>query len=1324
MNLRHLLLTLVFIISLPGMSWGAGGVGDPLWVANGPVHAIASHDVIDHLFVNGAFTFTDPGTGGMAMGSQTGQFDNGFPQINGPVYALISDGIGGWYIGGQFTQVGGVPRNNLAYVSWSSTAGWAVEAWNPGVNDAIYTLALASDANTLYIGGEFTAVNQGSVQRHYIAALDTDTGIAVDWDPGVNNVVRTMVQSSDGTVLYIGGDFNRIGLGAATRNYAAAISIDQLAVDNENNSIYGQALAWDPNLNNRVYTLVLAGTRMYIGGEFTTLRSDTFQRNHAVAIDTLGAGTVDSAWNPEPNNIVRAIALSGSRVYLGGDFTTLNSSALSQPYLAVVDNTNGIIVGGWRPGIDAPVYSLLLSPAGLIYAGGDFTHVNGQERNRLVALDQATAQLIDWQPSSWSTVHVLNGFDTVLVSGGGFDRDSRSLVYIGGAFDYVGPETGSAVVVDAAGQVDASFPQVDGIVYAMITDSNGGWYLGGAFTRVDGSPRSNLAHIDAQGGVTTWGPEVDGPVYAMHLSAGGSLYVGGDFGYINGVYRPYLAEVSTSDGVLTSWDAQANGIVRAMLLDALTLYVGGEFTAIGGISRNNLAALNRTDASTILTWDANLDGPVYSLQTSANSTTAALFVGGDFSHVNNGINRAHLAELATIDGQDTGWDGAVSATVRSLWSDGATLYVGGDFFSMDGSSASIGGQPRDYLAAVDSATGLALPGWRSDANAPVHVIKRLGSELYVGGGFTLIDGVSRNRLAQLAPANGHVLDWNPSVGGPVYVIGTVTGKAFIGGDFSSVGGLTRRNIAALDVLTGQASSWNPGVNGVVNSLYVSSSSIYLGGQFSEVGGQFRNNLAAIDKGTGLATLWNPDANGAVLCIQPTRDNLAFFVGGEFSSVSTYSRNGIAEINLSGIATVWDAGLDAGATIYSLAISPTTVFLAGDFQLRDATPTAISKTVLVQYLAAIDIPSTRLLDWRPDINGVVKTLLLSADETQLYLGGEFTRVDNSNRLYLAALNLLGTSENNYVLDWTADIGSTDSSASVDILALSRDRTTLFVGGAFDTVGVVQRQNLAAVMTRNSFVRDDWVFSASDPVTSLLANNDFIFAGGQFQRIAEQPRAHFVLLDALADETQAPQTTVSLPGGNYNSTTLQDIAIICDDGAGSGCAITYYALDDGPWLVYGNPITLRASTVLRFFSVDQVGNSEDNQLNEVHYVLEVVPPKTTITPISRVYDSETLTLTLACVDEDSGCAATYFTLDDSTPTESSTRYTGPITISGRTVVKYFSIDLAGNSEDIRRSSFISSQGGSGGLVAINLLVLLLLVTYRNFLAVTRQCKNVGE
>lgn len=74
-----------------------------------------------------------------------------------------------------------------------------------------------------------------------------------------------------------------------------------------------------------------------------------------------------------------------------------------------------------------------------------------------------------------------------------------------------------------------------------------------------------------------------------------------------------------------------------------------------------------------------------------------------------------------------------------------------------------------------------------------------------------------------------------------------------------------------------------------------------------------------------------------------------------------------------------------------------------------------------------------------------------------------------------------------------------------------------------------------------------------------------------------------------ETAPPVTTASPAGGIYNAT--QSVTLSCSDSE-SGCDKTYYCTGAGcgPTTVYSGAIGISNSTVLRFYSKDNAGNSE--------------------------------------------------------------------------------------------------------------------------------------
>ncbi|MBW1808462.1 MAG: chitobiase/beta-hexosaminidase C-terminal domain-containing protein [Deltaproteobacteria bacterium] len=65
---------------------------------------------------------------------------------------------------------------------------------------------------------------------------------------------------------------------------------------------------------------------------------------------------------------------------------------------------------------------------------------------------------------------------------------------------------------------------------------------------------------------------------------------------------------------------------------------------------------------------------------------------------------------------------------------------------------------------------------------------------------------------------------------------------------------------------------------------------------------------------------------------------------------------------------------------------------------------------------------------------------------------------------------------------------------------------------------------------------------------------------------------------------------------------------------------------------------------------------------------------------------VSVSLNCSDGNgSGCLATFYTTDGSTPDQSSSVYSSAISISADTVLKFLSVDNAGNEESVRTESY---------------------------------------
>jgi PKD repeat protein len=177
-----------------------------------------------------------------------------------------------------------------------------------------------------------------------------------------------------------------------------------------------------------------------------------------------------------------------------------------------------------------------------------------------------------------------------------------------------------------------------------------------------------------------------------------------------------------------------------------------------------------------------------------------------------------------------------------------------------------------------------------------------------------------------------------------------------------------------------------------------------------------------------------------------------------------------------------------------------------------------------------------------------------------------------------------------------------------------------------------------------------------------------------------------------DTTAPATTIACNGtpcspGAYAG-GVQATLTATDNTGGSGVDKTYYTTDGSTpttaSTIYTGPFAVADTSTVRYFSVDKAGNAETAQSQTIQ--IDGIPPTTTIacngTPCSPGAYAGGVQATLTATDNTggSGVDKTYYTTDGSTPTTTSTIYTGPFAVAGTSTVKYFSVDKAGNVEAV--------------------------------------------
>jgi len=566
--------------------------------------------------------------------------------------------------------------------------------------------------------------------------------------------------------------------------------------------------------------------------------------------------------------------------------------------------------------------------------------------------------------------------------------------YIGGEFTNIGPNTGQGVTIDPSTGIAATdMPLVNGSVNIAVPDGNGGWYIGGSFTSVEGVDRNHLAHIKPDKTVNLeWNPNMSiGEYPDIHevrviAISGNNIYVGGQFTSIGGKARTNIAKLNNTTGDADeTWNPGANNKILTIAISGDDIYVGGEFTKIGGQSRNRIAKLNNTTGDANETWNSGANNRVWTIAISGDD----IYVGGEFTYI--GVqSRNRIAKLNNTNGDaDETWNPSANSVVWSIALAGENIYAGGNF-------TSIGGEPRNYIAKLNNTDGIADPNWNPNANQSVRIIAISGDDIYLGGNFSSIGGQTRNRIARFHNSDGTLDEaWNPNANSYVYTIALSGDDIYVGGSFTSIGGQTQKCLAKLNNTNGAANvAWNPNSNSVVRAITISGDDIYVGGQFTIIGGQTRNYIAKLNNTDGTADLnWNPNANTIVWSIAISGDDI--YVGGQFTIIGGQTRNYIAKLNNTDGAADATWNPNASGTVNTIAIYGDDIYVGGGF-------TSIGGQTRNRIAKLNNTNGNPDASWDPNINSIVRLIYISNDN--IFAGGEFTSVGGKAQQNFAVFDL--------------------------------------------------------------------------------------------------------------------------------------------------------------------------------------------------------------------------------------------------------------------------------------------------------------------------------
>lgn len=1201
------------------VSWSLGGASaaradnDPdlrFAITDGIVNTVFSDGV--NIYLGGNFSEAGPNTGhGAELNVANGGRDINGPLITGPagstVYAVVNDGDKGWFIGGDFALIREDPRGEIAtrssalkkfsrshltHIKNDKTVSRLLDAVP---NGPVRALAYAASTKRLYVGGAFTDIDGESHLR--VAAIDTTTGAPVTaWSPAIaDGVVRAMALSTDGAMLFVGGDFTTVNGIAGIRGIAA---IDT-ASGNLVASWGGSAAA--VGAGEQINAMDVFDTKLYVAGNFSIVGGKARSNIAALAVAN---GVADDTWNPGTDGIVHALSVGnlGTFIYAGGAFSNL--AGINRPRLGRLRLSDGSLDASWTPNIeDGEVRGLEArdnDSVPRVFVGGTFSRVNATAVRRGVALS-ASAQ-INWSVDADAPIESFS-----------ISSDSTR-VFVGGPFRSIAMQARNNVAAlhAARGDLTPWAPDVAGgevFAFALSSDKKS-VYLGGDFTSVAGTGQARIARVHAESGtLTPWRPALEsGAVTTLALAPKGKNITRLAFtqdavlaGTETGLYR------STDDGV--SWTRVSDDIgafaVTDIALDpnsAQTIYVA---TAGAGFLKSQDGGIH---------WDkinekiSNLNANAIAV--ASNSTT--LYAGTDaLTQTDGGFYRS--------DDAGASWTVLANGSVQTLAvhpTQPETVFAGtsiGLFRSDDRGAVFLSGGTGISDANIIRVVLAAKPG-TDEINGYVLSANAFYFDYGLDGRWTPYTklGVPANDFV-VDPANENAV-YASSLGNGIYALEATTTTAPVTADDpnsaiqkiavesrwrQSNSGLTNTQAMTLAIDPNNRSRLAAGTS--LGYVYLSVDSgqtwlerhsgiptdvLYSGGTFT---GSHPDFLAALDTSVSAANYfldWNPNSSDRIESVRLANNDSTLYAGGAFTLIGGQAR---------------------------------------------------------RRLAALDTATALATPWAPDVNdGVVNAIAFDSKQSTLYLGGTFTNVGNQTRNRLAAVRAAdgGLSE------WNPAANN-----EVTGLAVANEDNLVFVAGRFTNVGGESRSRIASLLT-TTYTDNATAWSPNADLdftrNSIAADNNTVYMGGNFSRLGD------IGVQSFAGYTFAPPTVTitPLPQAYPDS---QTISLACKDASGQACTGTvYYSLDtdlnNATWHVYSGPVLIPTSTQVSYYG--QTLEGIRSKTITVKYTIDRQRPTVTVDVPSGTYPF-TRTVSVLCADGDAkdisvaNCGAIFYTEDGSTP-----------------------------------------------------------------------------
>ncbi len=336
-----------------------------------------------------------------------------------------------------------------------------------GFNKFFRSVALVAAGALVATFAQFPAIAHADTKPVNESDPTTPVTVAADPLPTVQIDGVAWTQRVIGNTVYVGGSFTTARPAGSAPGVNTVARANLLAYDITTGNLIS---SWAPTTNGDVLSIVPSpdNSRLYIGGSFTQMNGQI--RNRIAAVDR-ATGNLISSFQPKPDATVRAIAATNDTVYMAGLLSSVGG--VTRPRAAAVRASDGALLS-WAPNAQGgSAHSLILSPDGTkVIIGGAFTTMNGSSNPGygLAAVDPLTGASLPFPANGL----IRNGGANAAITG--LSSDSDSLYVSGFVFGSGGNLEGVARVnwdsltttwvEDCHGDTYGSYPKGDVIYVA------------------------------------------------------------------------------------------------------------------------------------------------------------------------------------------------------------------------------------------------------------------------------------------------------------------------------------------------------------------------------------------------------------------------------------------------------------------------------------------------------------------------------------------------------------------------------------------------------------------------------------------------------------------------------------------------------------------------------------------------------------------------------------------------------------------------------------------------------------------------------------------